>query len=196
MMDGVSDDEFRQIAAAAGNRRQLAEGYAALYMRKRGNPDGRWFDKTPQNVYGLLLLRAVFPDSPIIHIHRHPLNVVASLLEGKVMPAQPFLGAVNYWVESMQIFGEYRRAWPQHLVEISYEQLTNLPRETVASLLVGLGEDPGLLELPEGFVHPERNRYREVLTADQIDEVLRTCEPYMSGYGYGMPAAAEVPQNA
>jgi hypothetical protein len=132
-MDGVGEEEFREIVSAATNRRQLAEGYARCYMRKQGNPDGRWFDKTPQNVYGLLLLRAVFPEASIVHIHRHPLNVVASLLEGKVMPPQPFAGALNYWVESAQIFGEFSRAWPQHLIEVSYEELTTHPRRTGAS---------------------------------------------------------------
>ncbi|MHC5006000.1 MAG: sulfotransferase family protein [Planctomycetota bacterium] len=196
-MDGVDEQEFREIVSGATNRRELAEGYARCYMRKQGNPDGRWFDKTPQNVYGLLLLRAVFPDAPIVHIHRHPLNVVASLLEGKVMPAQPFSGALNYWVESAQIFGEFGRAWPQHLVEVSYEELTSQPRRTLATLLSRLGEDPDLLELPNGLVHPERNRYRDVLSAPQADEVIRTCGPWLGRYGYdGQPAETEVSRNA
>jgi hypothetical protein len=132
-----------------------------------------------------------------VHIHRHPLNVVASLLEGKVMPPQPFAGALNYWVESVQIFGEFSRAWPQHLIEISYEELTTHPRRTLAALLSRLGEDPDLLELPDGLVHPERNRYREVLSAPQIDEVQRTCGPWLDHYGYDERLAeAEVSRNA
>jgi len=113
------------------------------------------------------------------------------------MPAQPFSGALNYWVESAQIFGEFSRAWPQHLVEVSYEELTTQPRRTLATLLSRLGEDPDLLELPNGLVHPERNRYRDVLSAPQADEVIRTCGPWLGRYGYdGQPAEAEVSRNA
>jgi hypothetical protein len=125
------------------------------------------------------------------------LNVVASLLEGKVMPPQPFAGALNYWVESVQIFGEFSRGWPQHLIEISYEELTTHPRRTLAGLLTRLGEDPDLLELPEGWVHPERNRFRDVLSESQVDTVMRTCRPWLGRYGYdGQPAEAEVSRNA
>jgi hypothetical protein len=97
----------------------------------------------------------------------------------------------------VQIFGELGRAWPQHLIEISYEELTTHPRRTLAALLSRLGEDPDRLDLPEGWIHPEHNRYREVLSDPQIDEVLHTCEPWLGRYGYdGKVEAAEVSRNA
>lgn len=187
-LDGISESEFREVLAAAANRRELAEGYARLYLRKRGNPEGRWFDKTPQHVYGLLLLRAAFPGSPIVHLHRHPLNVVASLLEGRVMPPQPFVSAVNYWVESMQILARFREAWPTRLIELSYEALTGRPRETVAALLSRLGEDPGLLKIPARLVRPERNRYAAVLSPAQVEQVLEASAPWRERFGYDRPA--------
>ncbi len=95
-MDGISDYEARICLKLSWDRKELANGYAHLYAQKIGRQGARWFDKTPQNVYGILLISSLFPDAKFIHIHRNPLNVVTSLLQGKVMPVHPLKGAINY----------------------------------------------------------------------------------------------------
>ena len=64
--------------------------FAGLFLEAQGVSSGRWFDKTPQNIYGLTLLSAVYPEAKFVCIVRHPLNVVASLKRGKVMAAHSF----------------------------------------------------------------------------------------------------------
>ena len=183
-MDGISETEFLEIISHSETRKELAENYAGLYLKKQGNPNGRWFDKTPQNIYGVLMLSASFPYSPFIHIHRNPLNVVASLLEGKVMPVHTLRGAINYWLETMQIINEYKLARADRVYEIAYEDITRHPQNELRRLIKFIGEDPELLDLPKNYVHREKNKYKKILTDEQIKTVVQFCEPYVSLYNY------------
>ena len=164
-------------------KKHISENYGKLILKKK-NPNGRWFDKSPQNVYGLLELSASFPESKFIHIHRNPLNVVSSLLEGKVMPVHPIKGAINYWTESMLIINEYKRAWPERVFEIAYEEFTVHPQQKTNELLTFIGEDPELLQIPKGLVHLEKNKYKKLLKPEQIEMVIERCKPFMPQYGY------------
>jgi hypothetical protein len=89
----------------------------------------------------------------------------------------------------MQILGEFRHAWAEHLIEVSYEELTSHPRRALGRLLDRLGEDPDRLDLGPRLVRPERNRYREVLSPAQIEHVLEACGPWLARYGYDRPVA-------
>ena len=150
-----------------------------------GNPEGRWFDKTPQNVYGVLLISAAFPDARYVHIHRHPLNVVASLLEGAVMPAHSLNGAINYWTEAISILQQFRKIAGDQLIEIRYDDLTSAPLDTLNGLLEFLDEDPALLRAELRNVHPEQNKYLEKLDDSQVKEVLERTAKERDIYGYG-----------
>jgi hypothetical protein len=186
-LSGVSEASFRELLRKSKSRKELAEKYARLHCMHRGNPKSRWFDKTPQNVYGMLLIKGMFPNSAFVHIHRNPLNVVSSLIEGRVVPRQPIVGAINYWLESMIIIEQFKKAWPEYLLEISYENFTKYPRSSLDVLLKALGEDPTLLDLASSpvKVRPAKDRFRKVLSAMQIEAVVSACHPYMSMYGYG-----------
>lgn len=189
-LDGIRDQEFVDILESSFTRAELMERYARLHCERRGNPGARWFDKTPQNVYGILMIAAQFPASPIVHIHRNPLNVIASLLTGKVMPKQSFPGAVNYWLESAQIMDQFRRGSPQRLLDVSYERLGAEPESVLREILAFVGEDPNQVRIQASDVHPEKNKYLEVLSPEQVAEACRRCEPYMSRLGYAAPQAA------
>ena len=183
-IDGVSEQEFAGLLRAADSRKTLAEAYAQLYLEKKGKAHARWFDKTPQNIYGILLLKAFFPESKIIHIYRNPLNVVCSLMEGKVMPVHSLKGAVNYWVEAMHIINGYKAGLCQNLLEISYEALTQRPDAVIEKLLLFIGEDPKLLKIPAQYVHKEQNKFKTTLSKEQIAAIIQQCEPYYSQYHY------------
>ncbi len=182
-MDGVGPEEFASIMAVSTSKSSLAMNYGAAFLRHRGKPTARWFDKTPQNIYGILLISAQIPEAKFVHIHRNPLNVVASLFVGKIMKIQDLIGAVSYWMESMQIMDEYKKANGDRVIEVAYESVTGDPEPELDRILRFLGEE-GAIRLPSGFVHPERNNYRKVLTPAQVDEVIRLCAPYFERYGY------------
>jgi len=162
----------------------LADWYGTQYLKSQDNLSGRWFDKTPQNVYGVLLIRAFYPTARYIHIVRNPLNVVASLVEGKVMPAQTLRAAISTWLESVLILDQFAKIAGADLLEVSYENLVADVIPCLTNCLRFVGEDPGKVDFSQIETHAEKNKYVEVLTAEQIDEVISATEPFFSNYGY------------
>jgi hypothetical protein len=183
-MDGIDNHGFHVAMKMAMTRKKMADWYGEQFLKLRGNPEGRWFDKTPQNVYGILLISGFYPEAQFIHIHRNPLNVAASLGEGRVMPVHSVIGAINYWLESMIIIGEFKKRAPERLHEIPYESLTENPAPAIHALLEFLGEDPDALDYGKIETHPERNKYRELLSAEDVRLIRTWTEPYFSKYGY------------
>ena len=183
-LDGVSEERYEALLNAATSRRALQDGYAKLFFESQNIAAGRWFDKTPQNIYGILLLSAVYPEAKFVHIVRHPLNVVTSLKAGKVMGPHSLEAAINTWFEAVSIAHEFGSAWPDRLHTLTYENLTQSPQAEMRALLDFLGE-PAL----EGHfdftqVHPERDRYQEDLTGQEQDTVRQRLASEMARYGY------------
>ncbi|MDZ7784473.1 MAG: sulfotransferase [Halioglobus sp.] len=185
-IDGVDHGLFNLALNLASSREHLAYQYGQWYLEKTGNPEARLFDKTPQNVYGMFLINAVYPSAKFVCIHRNPLNVVASLLQGRVMGEQNILGAYNYWVESMLLIDQFREFRPGLLFELKYEDLVTDPDRHLRDILTFLGEDPSLLPSQAGVAHREKNKYRKVLDRNQIDLVVKRCEPWFSRLGYAV----------
>lgn len=183
-MDGVEHFDFFVVLKEFDDRKAVMDWYGNEILRRNENPDGRWFDKTPQNVYGILLISEFYPDAKFIHIHRHPLNVVASVMKGVVMPESELRGAINYWVESMAIMNQYKKLAPDRLLEVEYESLVCSPREDIERILGFLGEDSSTFPYRRVKTHAEKNKYRKVLTLDQVDEVMARTEKYRELYGY------------
>lgn len=183
-IDGISEQEFRSLYDSATTRRALADHYGEFYLKKRNNSRARWFDKSPQNVYGMLLISALYPGVKFVHIHRNPLNVVASLLEGKVMLPHTLKGGVNYWNEAMQIINKFKKAWPEQVFELSYEGLTTDLQANINELLSFLGENPSGIRFTTDMVHFEKNKYLEYLQKKDVEYVREHCCFFMTQYGY------------
>ena len=183
-LDGVSEDGFSQLLRNAKTRRELQDGYAGLFLEAQGVGSGRWFDKTPQNIYGLTLLSAVYPEAKFVCIVRHPLNVIASLKRGKVMAAHSLTAAINTWLEADLIAQQFQAAWPGRLHIITYEALTESPQSALSAALKFIGEPCEALDWDFLHVHREENRYEQELTADEAATIRRELAPNMSRYGY------------
>lgn len=183
-IDGVSEERYAQLLAQSVSRRDLQDGYARLFFEAKGIASGRWFDKTPQNVYGLLLLSAEYPESKFIHIVRHPLNVVTSLKAGEVMAPHTLQGAINTWLEAVTIIRQYEIAWPQRLHTVRYEALAESPQSTMAAILDFIGESSDQTPIDFTGVYPERNRYEQALTASEVSVVRQQLSAHMAHFGY------------
>ena len=183
-MDGVSNFDFHYTLQQSLDRKEMSDYYSKLFLQARGNVDGRWFDKTPQNVYGALLINSYYPDSKFVHIYRNPLNVVTSLMEGKVMPASTMNASINYWVESIRIIEQFKNLVGERLIELRYESLCQNPIETIGELLFSLEEDDSNYPYASDMTHPEKNKYKKYLNKDQIKIIKKRCEPYLTRYGY------------
>ena len=183
-IDGVAEQDYRDLLEQANSRRALQDGYARLFFEAKGVAGGRWFDKTPQNIYGMLLLSAVYPDAKFVQIVRHPLNVVASLKAGKVMAKHSLQGAINTWLEAVSIANQFAMAWPERIHTMTYESLTADPRATLTALLEFLGEPVDETRWQLDGVHPEKNLYESALTAEEVQTVKTQLGALMAPFGY------------
>jgi len=92
-LDGITENKFRAILKKSVPRADLCRKYMRTYIEKNKPEATRWFDKTPQNVYGAAMIAAEFPGSKILHIVRNPLDVVSSLRIGKIVKVENLVGA-------------------------------------------------------------------------------------------------------
>jgi hypothetical protein len=185
-IDGIDDAAFAEILGNADSRKSLLLGYMNAFKERKQSAKARWFDKTPQNIYGLALLVHDFPEASFIHIVRNPLNVSASLLEGKVMAAPSVVAAANYWNEAVSIFNTLRPLIKERCFEIRYEDLTLRPVEEAGKLADFLGIAAAPLTGKLKSVHPERDRYREVLKPPDAQIIADTCGKWAEHYGYDL----------
>jgi hypothetical protein len=185
-IDGVSDFAFHISRFFARDRKEISDFYGQYYLQARNNVDGRWFDKTPQNVYGILLLGYMYPTAKFVHIYRNPLNVVSSLKEGKVMAKHEIKGGINYWLESMIMINEYKKmpGAADRFIEICYEDMVSSPKPQISKILEFINEDSSVFDFQKVNTHKENDKYKKNLSDSEISYVKQLCEPFYSMYGY------------
>ncbi len=88
----------------------------------------------------------------------------------------------------MRILTEYTAAWPERVLHVSYERFTREPASELQRICRFLGEDAGQISLPEDWIHPEKNRYADALTREEMALVIEKCEPFWSRFGYRIDA--------
>ena len=139
-IDGISEAEFAELLFKSQSKADLCQRYMRLYAQRHKPAATRWFDKTPQNVYGAALIAGSMPQAKFVHIVRDPVNVVASLRIGQVMKIERLIAACNYWNEAMDIMSVLKAAFPSRVHELRYEDLTARPLDELRRLLDFVGE--------------------------------------------------------
>lgn len=182
--DGISDQDFNKIVASSNSRKDLYIRYMKVYCKINKPKATRWFDKTPQNVYGAALMVSEFPSSKLIHVVRNPLDVVSSLKVGKVMHIPQINGACNYWLEAVKIMGTIKRAYPRRVHEIKYEELTSNLDNSIESLLTYLGENYDPKIISDVKSEPRVHAYEKLFTEEEIAEIIKITGPIAKRYGY------------
>ena len=185
-IDGVDENTFEKLYNSSGSRRELYINYMEEFTQANGVKDYRWFDKSPQNVFGIPLILHDFPDAQFVHIVRNPLNVISSLLEGKVIAAPNATAAANYWNESVAIINTCKPLLGDKLYELRYEDLTDNPEEEINKLLQFLDGKPELLEFEFGNVHREKNKYKGILQENDFEIAELVCGKYAKEYKYDL----------
>jgi len=176
------------MLTASNSRADLYFRYMKLFVERRKPTAQRWFDKTPQNVYGAPMIAASIPNARFVHIVRDPVNVVASLRIGKVMKIERLTGAVNYWREAIDIMGVMNRAWPRRVHELLYEDFMRDPQTELRELLAFLGEpyDPAWFQ--DFRANESSHAESGVLKPEEIALVERLALVGRRRYGYAPPA--------
>jgi hypothetical protein len=183
-LDGITEDEFGKMLREATSRADLYQRYMSLFIERRKPEATRWYDKTPQNVYGAPMIAMSVPHSRFVHIVRDPVNVCASLRIGKVMKVDKLVGAMNYWREATDIMTVMKRAYPGRVHEFRYEDFVRNTGTHLKALLEFLDESYE----PEWFsayhLRESDHSTEGVLTAPEIERIQRLCMAGRKRYGY------------
>lgn len=196
-MDGISDELFELMLENCPSRGNLQRRYVSAYAQAKGiTPPFRWFDKTPQNIYGLPLILAEFPRARVLHLVRNPLNVVASLQLGRLVSIPDLHGAINCWQEAVAIWDTMASVAPRRMMELRYEDILADVPGTLGSLMRFAQVDcpPNLWSAQDA--QPERNQWKKVLDDENARRVARRCNRLASRRGYDLLAQVGIEADA
>ncbi|MDF0491403.1 sulfotransferase [Sphingomonas sp. H39-1-10] len=134
-----------------GDRAGLVASLRDLYLNEAArfgavDPAKRWFtDKMPLNETHLGLIHILFPKSPIVHLVRHPLDVVLSVFSNGLTHgyycAYALESAATHYARIAELIAAYRAALPLHYHALRYEDLVAEQEREVRALFGFIGED-------------------------------------------------------
>ncbi len=165
-----------------------------------------WFtDKMPLNETNLGLIALIFPRAPLIHVVRHPLDVVVSvfsnLLTHGYFCSYALETIAKHYVLVADLVENYRQEMNLHYKRVRYEDVVETQEATIRETLDFIGEDyePACLDfhrnrryartasyaqVSEKLYDGSRFRYRNYLA--QLQPVLPILEATISRLGYSI----------
>jgi tetratricopeptide (TPR) repeat protein len=164
----------------------------------------RWFtDKMPLNETHLGLIGLIFPQAPIIHVLRHPLDVVLSVFSNHLTHgfycAYDLMSIARHYVLVMDLVEHYRREMALRYLPIRYEDVVDRQKESVRQTLAFIGApyDRRCLDFHENRRYArtasyaqvteklyDRSRYRYLNYREQLAPVIPILEPSIKRLGY------------
>jgi len=163
-----------------------------------GSDDIRWFtDKMPLNETDLGLISLLFPASPLIHVIRHPLDVVLSVFSNLLTHghycAYSLESAARHYVLVMELVEHYRRELDLRYLAVRYEDIVLDQEAIIRRVMAFVGEefDPRCLDFHEN------RRYARTASYAQVSEKLYDrsrfrYRNYLTGLGPVIPILAPV----
>lgn len=165
-----------------------------------------WFtDKMPLNETHLGLIHLIFPKAPIIHLIRHPLDVVLSVFSNHLTHgfycAYDLTSIARHYVLVMELVEHYRREIPLNYMALRYEDVISRHDESVGRILafIGVAYDRRCLDFHENrryartasyaqvtekLYDRSRNRYRAY--REQLESVIPILAPVCRRLGYAI----------
>ena len=188
-MDNVSDEQFAEVLDQSMDRKSFMLNYMQAFNTVQNNKlqnqeSLRWFDKSPQNVYGMVLIKAYFPEAKFIHIVRNPLNVIASIKRGHPDLSGNIIGSINYWKEAILIINTLKKVWADDIHEFKYEDLCNNPQTELNKLMAFVNDEQVSLDSVIDNIRAPDNNYQSILTASEIQLINDELYTLMSQYEY------------
>ena len=118
--------------------------------------DQRWFtDKLPLNEGELALIGLVFPASPLIHMIRHPCDILLSVLSHQMTHggfcASALESAAKHYALVADLVAHYRTEMGLRYLPVRYEDVVDDAEAQVRRMLAFIGEDfdPACLSFPQ-----------------------------------------------
>jgi tetratricopeptide (TPR) repeat protein len=192
-----------------GDHREDLDNLRDYYLRKVAQlsivPEGAaWFtDKMPLNETDLGLIGLVFPESPLVHVIRHPLDVVLSvfsnLLTHGYFCAYALESAATHYVRVMDLVEHYCRELDLKYLRVRYEDIIEDQEATIRRVKAFIGEefDPACLAFHENRRYArtasyaqvteklyDRSRYRYKNYLPHLQPVIPILQPVIERLGY------------
>ncbi|GAA5266027.1 hypothetical protein ACOSOMT5_P2454 [Acidiphilium sp. MT5] len=166
-----------------------------------------WFtDKMPLNETHLGLIHLMFPQAPIIHLHRHPLDVVLSVYSNHLTHgffcAAELETIAKHYALTMGLVAHYRENIPAlRYKAVRYEDVVDRQEREIRGLLEFIGEDfdPACLQFEKNQRYArtasyaqvteklyDRSRYRYRHYRTHLEPVLPILAPIIERLGYGV----------
>jgi tetratricopeptide (TPR) repeat protein len=167
-----------------GDHREDLDNLRDHYLRKAAQlgilADGaaRFTDKMPLNETHLGLIAMMFPQAPLVHVIRHPLDVVLSvfsnLLTHGFYCAYELESVARHYVLIMDLVEHYREQMPLRYLRVRYEDIVDAQEPSIRQMLDFIGEtfDPRCLAFHEN------RRYARTASYAQVSEQLYTHSRY------------------
>jgi tetratricopeptide (TPR) repeat protein len=192
-----------------GDQRQGLDNLRDFYLQRARQlgfiePGSAWFtDKMPLNEMHLGLIGLIFPEAPIIHVLRHPLDVVLSVFSNHLTHGYYCANALETIAQHyMLIFGlveHYRREMALKYLPVRYEDIVIDQESHMRRItsFIGLPFDEKCLkfhenrryartasyaQVTEKLYDTSRFRYRHYLT--HLAPVIPILEPAILSLGY------------
>jgi hypothetical protein len=159
---------FETIYHVPSYKRWLAEhGHLAAYrfhrrflqhLQHQSGRDpaapGHWLLKSPDHVFALPTLRAVYPDARVVFLHRDPLKVLPSVAQLTEILRAPFTRRVDRAAIGRQVVGDWARAAaimieearrpafpPEQVLHLRHRDVVTRPLEMVQQVAAHFGLD-------------------------------------------------------
>jgi hypothetical protein len=169
-------------------------------------------DRAADNHWHLGLIKLLFPDAPVIHVIRHPLDIMLSnlgqdkKLEANAQVSMPAMA--RHYDFTMSLVKHFRTNLTLRYLPIRYEDLVTSPAATLKTVLAFIGVDPSVTppettlldnkftatpRIPAHVILQEpvhqRGRYRYLDYERELpalfSEVRPVLNPWIDELGYG-----------
>ncbi|MGD0108817.1 MAG: sulfotransferase [Rhodopila sp.] len=192
-----------------GDQRAGLDNLRDYYLQKVAQmgiltPGADWFtDKMPLNETHLGLIALLFPEAPLIHVIRHPLDIMVSAVSNHFTHgffcASALETAAKHYVRVMDLVQTYRSEMALRYLPVRYEDMVTDQEATVRSVLdfIGVAFDPRCLrfhenqryartasyaQVTERLYDRSRFRYRHYRT--HLEPVIPVLRPHIERLGY------------
>ncbi len=124
-------------------------------------------DKMPLNFKWISIIRAIFPDAPILHLKRHPMAVCFSnfryfFQSHGMRYSNDLMDIGRYYLAYDELMQRHMADYGDAITTIDYEALTQNPKQHIETLLKTLG-----LEWQDACLNIEKNK-RSVKTVSNV----------------------------
>ena len=170
------------------------------------NKKSLWFtDKMPLNEIHLGMISMVFPKSPIIHLHRHPLDVVLSTyftdLTHGFNCAFELGNIAHQYALVMDLVDHYLKVLDIKYISVKYEDIVTDQENKTRELLnfIGVGWDDRCLDFHKNERYARTASYAQVTEKlyvssmyryknyrKYLEPVIPVLEPYITRLGYSI----------